>query len=363
MIQDRLQALRMRGNITAGRAILIQNPVNVRYLSGFTGGEAQLLITLERNILITDFRYTEQATLETCGLYEIERVQGALYTLVEELLRRMGISVLLLEEDFITYKEYKGIQNTLSWVTLRDAQGLVQKLRQIKEPEELSLMSRAARIGDQAFAHILTYIRPGITEMQVKHELEYQMKQLGASDVSFETIVASGKRSAMPHGTASEKMLEDGDIVTMDFGCIYQGYCSDMTRTFFVGACENRSETPVLKKIYHIVNTARERAILAAKAGMTGKELDAVARSYIAEQGYGSYFGHGLGHSVGLEIHETPNANLRNEDPLPAGAVITIEPGIYLEGIGGVRIEDMIQIRETDCKVLTAASRELRILS
>ena len=339
-------------------AFFITNPVNARYMSGFMGGEATLLIGGGKRLLITDFRYLEQARAETQGLYEIIKLDMPLYKLLKNTLSTCNISRLAVEESHITHKDYLELSAVLgSDISLFDQKEQVEFLRQVKDEDELRCIKKAAEIGDEALKNIFQTIKPGMSENEVRNQLEYRMKQLGAEDVSFETIVASGVRSAMPHGKASAKIIEDGDIVTIDFGCVYNGYCSDMTRTFFMGSASDE-----LLKIYNIVNEAQARAISAARAGMTGVQLDSVARNYIRDNGYGDYFGHGLGHGVGLMIHEEPNANTRNDRPLPAGAVITIEPGIYIEGVGGVRIEDMVLITQTGCELLTTTSREVLIL-
>ncbi len=218
-------------------------------------------------------------------------------------------------------------------------------------------MKKACEITDQAFSHILTFIKPGVTEIEVANELERYLKTLGASAMSFDTIVASGLRSAMPHGVASDKVIEEGDVVTLDFGCYYQGYSSDMTRTIAVGSID-----PKLEEIYHVVLDAHNLVNQKAKAGMTGAELDAIARDYISEKGYGQYFGHSLGHGVGLDIHEAPGVNAKNDQPVEVGMVITNEPGIYIEGLGGVRIEDDLVVHPDHVELLNRSPKELIIL-
>ncbi len=365
MIQKRVEALRAVMQEKNWDACYVNDPINVRYLSDFTGGEAELVITGDKAVLITDSRYTIQAVEETKGVFEVATVGGGwknIYDKVKTLIDESGAKNLTIEESYVSYKEYKFVEAALDGVTLMDLDGVIARLRQIKDAGELAVMEKAADIGDAAFAYVLQIIKPGMTENEVKNELEHKMKQLGASSTSFETIVASGVRSAMPHGTASEKIIEDGDIVTMDFGCVYEGYCSDMTRTFFVGDPSKRPETEKLTEIYHIVNTARQMAVDAARAGMTGAEVDAIARDYIKEKGYGQYFGHGTGHSVGLEIHEGPNVSPRNDQALPEGVVVTVEPGIYIESLGGVRVEDSVYLTKEGCRYLTNSPRELLIV-
>ena len=348
---DRINKLKNIIRQSQADVFFITDPVNVRYMSGFTGGEAQLLISRTESVLITDFRYLEQAAHETKGLYEIRKREAgvSVYNLVKDILAKMNARSVAVEEGHISHKDYKDLKNTIGDIHLTAQNCDVENLRQIKYIDELSLIRKAAAIGKEAFEYIKGIIEPGMTENFVKNELEYKVKQLGASDMSFETIVASGKRSAMPHGTASGKIIEDGDIITIDFGCVYNGYCSDMTRTFFVGKKQPDTE---LLKIYDIVDSAYKIAVSKACAGISAKDLDAEARDYIKEKGYGEYFGHALGHGVGLAVHESPSINMKNNKSLSVGEVITIEPGIYIEGLGGVRIEDMAIIKENGCEII-----------
>ena len=237
------------------------------------------------------------------------------------------------------------------WRMLGDA---LSSFRKIKSPEELDRMERAERIGDEAFSYILNELKPGVTELQIAAKLEYFMRSHGAEGTSFDTIVASGYHSAMPHAVPTEKPLENGDFVTMDFGCRYQGYCSDMTRTVVIGKADPRQ-----KEIYQIVLEAQQAALEGLRPGMTGTEGDRLARDVIEKAGYGEYFGHGLGHSVGLEIHEKPALSTRDETVLLPGMIETVEPGIYIPGFGGVRIEDMVVLTETGIRNLTTSPKEL----
>ena len=227
-------------------------------------------------------------------------------------------------------------------------------MRAVKEPWELERIRRAEAIGDAAFARVLPLLKPGLTELEVAAELEYQMKLLGAEGLSFDTIVASGLNSSMPHAVPGEKKLEAGDFVTMDFGCRYQGYCSDMTRTVVLGKAGQRQ-----KEIYETVRKAQEAALLVIRAGIRGKEADRAAREVIGEAGYGAFFGHSLGHSLGLFIHEQPSLSPSSEKILLPGMVETVEPGIYVPGFGGVRIEDLVLVTETGCENLTSSPKEM----
>jgi Xaa-Pro aminopeptidase len=234
---------------------------------------------------------------------------------------------------------------------------VVEKLRLLKSVEEIEKIRRAAEISDAAFDFIQQVIRPGVTELEISNELEHFMKRKGASRGAFSFIVASGHRGALPHGVASEKIIEKGDMVTLDFGAVYEGYCSDITRTLAVGEVN-----PKLIEIYNIVRNALQLTLKHLKVGMTGKEVDAIARDYIAEKGYGDYFGHGLGHGIGLNIHEDPFFSKNSEELLQTGMVVTIEPGIYIPELGGIRIEDDVLMKEDGIEILTHSPKELIIL-
>lgn len=261
-----------------------------------------------------------------------------------------------IEADEMTVATYLHIKQFFT-AEIVETRGFVEEIRQIKTPEEIAIIQESCDLADDAFAYILTYIKAGMTEIQVANELERYLKSKGASAMSFDTIVASGVRSAMPHGVATDKVIEDGDLITLDFGCYYKGYSSDMTRTFAIGSVD-----PKLEEIYHIVLEAHEFVNQQAKPGMTGKEVDAIARDYIKQKGYGDYFGHGLGHGLGLNVHELPGVNGRNEQPLQENMVITNEPGIYIEGLGGVRIEDDLLVTATGVKSFNRSPKNLIIL-
>ncbi|MCG0239061.1 MAG: Xaa-Pro peptidase family protein [Firmicutes bacterium] len=356
---NRLQRLRATLAEKGLDGLLVQKPENRRYLSGFTGSAGVLLVTARGAHLLTDFRYTEQAAAQAPD-FQIHRTGdgGYVETLVP-LLQQEGVRRLGFESDYVTVDAHAAYQKALgdAGVELVPAAGLVERLRQIKDPEEVAAIRRAAAIADAAFQHILGYIRPGVTEREVALELEFFMKRQGASALAFDTIVASGPRSSLPHGVASDRVIGRGEFVTLDFGCVYQGYCSDMTRTVMVGEPDEKQ-----REIYEIVLTAQRLGVEAARPGITGRELDAVCRDYIAQRGYGEYFGHGTGHGVGLYIHEEPRVSQRGETVLEPGHVVTIEPGIYLPGWGGVRIEDLVVITETGAEVLSQSPKDLIIL-
>ena len=312
-------------------AILIEESKNKRYISGFTGTAGSIIITKEKNILFTDFRYTQQAKNQTedFEIVEISRTNPITNFLKEMDMKRLGF-----EDDKMSFSTYSNYKEVLSSTEM--------------------VIRQASKIADNGFKYILGFIKPGMKESDVALELEFFMRKQGATGVSFDFIVASGKRSSMPHGVASDKVIELGDFVTIDFGCVYNGYCSDMTRTIVVGKANEKQ-----KEIYNIVLEAQLKVIEAAKANMSGIELDNIARQYIIEKGYGDKFGHGLGHGIGLDVHELPNVNTLGEKLLKPNMVISDEPGIYIEDFGGVRIEDLLIITEDGCEVLNSSPKEL----
>lgn len=336
-------------------AILVTDVYTMRYLSKYMGDTGKLYFSRGRNVLLTDSRYTTQAREEGVGCEVVQVGTENTYGywlemfLKEENIRRIGF-----EDQSILHKEYMEYQKLVpgvEWIPLGKE---LEHLRMVKSGEELARIREAARIADQAFEHILEVIRPGMSELQVAAQLEYDLKCGGASGLSFDTIVASGKNSAKPHATPTAKLLEPGDFVTMDFGCIYQGYCSDMTRTIVMGKASPRQ-----REIYNVVLEAQRAALSVLKAGVTGRDVDQVARAVISGHGYGEWFGHSLGHGVGLFIHEEPTLSAREERLLEENMVETVEPGIYIPEFGGVRIEDLVAVKTGGCENFTASCKEL----
>lgn len=340
----------MKKNNLSG--FLITSSYNLRYLTKFTGTSGLALITPRQAFFVTDFRYMEQAAEQIEG-FEIIQAQKSLFEEIDTIVQREQLDSLAFEEDYVSFATYSLFEEIIS-CELVPVFGLIEKLREVKDAEEIALIEQACQIADQAFEHILTVIKPGMSEIEVANQLDFYMRSLGASGVSFDTIVASGVRSAMPHGVASQKIIEKGEMITLDFGCYYKGYVSDMTRTFSIGKPDEK-----LKEIYAIVHEAQQKVLKAAKPGITGIQLDAVARDFITSCGYGANFGHGTGHGIGLEIHEAPNVSAKATQAFQVGNIITDEPGIYLPGVGGVRIEDDLLITETGNRVLTHASKKL----
>jgi Xaa-Pro aminopeptidase len=356
MPNHRISRLREWLAKTQGKALLVTNPINRRYLSGFTGSSGVVLVTSDKAALITDFRYREQAPQQAQGFQIIEH--GAdMNATVSELLRQWGVDVLLFEERDVTFSSYTSLDKTLSPIKLLPSEGIVEKLRLIKDDSELAIMQEAADLADRAFDHILGFIKPGVSEKSIALELEIFMRSQGATSSSFDTIVASGERSALPHGVASDRILERDEFVKLDYGAYYKGYCSDITRTIVVGKPSDKH-----REIYEIVREAQQYALDHLVPGMTGKEGDSLTRDIITRYGYGEYFGHGTGHGLGMEIHEAPRLSLTGDVVLAPGMTVTVEPGIYLPGFGGVRIEDDVVITDKGIRILTKSPKQLIVL-
>ena len=352
---EKLQKLRSSFASAGIDGLLVTSAYNRRYISGFTGTSGVVLISGERALFITDFRYVEQAAKQ-CQGFEIVQHTGPIIDEVVAQVRNLGIQKLGFEEEYVTFSAYKAYEKAVK-AELVPVLGLIEKLRLIKNDAEIKILKEAADIADAAFKHIIEFIRPGITELEVANELEFFMRKAGATSSSFDTIVASGLRSALPHGVASDKVIETGDFVTLDYGAYYKGYVSDITRTVSVGQPDEK-----LKEIYAIVLEAQLRGMVGIKPGMTGKEADALTRDLIVEKGFGDYFGHSTGHGIGLEVHEGPALSVRSDTVLVPGMVVTCEPGIYIPGLGGVRIEDDTLITADHNEAFTHSTKELIIL-
>ena len=288
---------------------LVTSPYNLRYLTNFTGTTGLAVITLDKAFFVTDFRYTEQAAAQAQG-FEIVKNVGPIFDEVAKICQQEEINALAFEESYVSFAEYSVLEEIIEETPLVPVSGMIENLREVKDDAEIAIIEKACAIADQGYEHVLKMIKPGMTEIEVANQLDFFMRSLGATSVSFDTIVASGLRSAMPHGVASDKVIEQGDLITLDFGCYYDGYVSD----------------------------------------------------HITAAGYGEAFGHSTGHGIGLEIHEGPNVSFRADKQFVVGNVITDEPGIYLPGIGGVRIEDDLLITPEGNRVLTSATKELIIL-
>jgi len=356
MMATRVQQVRsLLGQYGLDAVVFFHLP-NLRYLCGFTGTDGVLVVAPDRSVFLTDSRYTSQAAAQVNADQIVEypaKWQGCI-----DFLRGQGYAKLGFEAESLTFAAHDRLcqlaGNALEWFPLDKP---LQRLRTRKDPDELVLLDDAAAIAARALDQVLPLLQPGSVERDIALELEFAMRRLGAEAAAFDIIVASGVRGALPHGVASDKPLQNGELVTIDYGARYRGYHSDETVTFALGEVAGR-----MRRVYDTVRDAHDLAIAAVRPGMTLKALDAVAREHIAACGFGDYFGHGLGHGVGLEIHEFPALSPRSEDYLEEGMVVTIEPGIYLPGEGGVRLEDMVVVTADGCRILTRQSKQFRQL-
>jgi len=365
VLTRRLAALRDQLRTAQLDALIVSHPQNRRYLSGYLGFDLPpldtagwLLIHANEDstpTLLTDFRYLEEARHELSGAWQIKlrtdkRMSDGLVELLAGLpaVKRLGF-----ESAHLLHLYYAQLGELLPGTELVATQGVVEAQRYCKDAAELQLMRRVIALSDAAFDRVAPTIRPGMTERQIAWEIEKAMRDFGADGPSFQTIVAAGPNGAQPHAIPSEREVQTGEPLVIDMGALYAGYCSDMTRTICLGEVSEKFAT-----IHQIVAEAQRLAEAGCHAGMTGEAVDAIARDYITQQGYGDFFGHGLGHGTGLEVHEPPSVRRRSQDILAPGVINSIEPGIYLPDWGGVRIEDLVLVRDKDCEVLTLASRQ-----
>ncbi len=335
-------------------AVLLTSPYNLRYFSGFGGGEGVCVVGTEFKTLFVDSRYTVEAKRDAKDFEIIEYKSGKLLEMIKGVLSENGVKTLGFEDGEMSVARHSLYKETLDGVELIGLGARLNELRMIKTEKELESLRYAEKIGDMAFEAVLPMIKVGVTENEIAAEIEYQMRKLGAAGTSFETIVVSGVKSAMPHGKPDNKRIESGDFVTMDFGCVYNGYCSDMTRTVVM---ENASDEQI--KVYNTVLAAQLKGLEMIRVGILGKDADAAARSVIDNAGFGECFGHSLGHGVGLLIHELPNLSPMSDILLEENMVVTCEPGIYIEGFGGVRVEDMVVVKKDGIENLTSSTKEL----
>lgn len=355
--EARIEKLRNLLDENLLEAVLLTSRENNRYFANFTGTTSICLLTDKVAKIYVDSRYIEQAKVQ-CGAFEAVLVTRPVNTLMEDL-AALGVKKIAIEDEDVTISylnSLKKINNDLEYVSLSS---LISKIRYIKDEFEIEQLKIAAKLADNAFNDLLKFIKVGMKENELAAYIENHMRMNGASAPSFDTIVASGYRSAMPHGVASDKVIESGDIVTIDFGCIYNGYCSDTTRTIFVGEVKNEK----LFDIYNVVLEAHLKAEQQVRAGMTGQEADTIARDVIKNAGYGEYFGHSLGHSTGLLVHELPSLSQAYKEKLPVGSMVTIEPGIYIAGLGGVRIEDSCLVHEDHLEPFNKTTKDILIIN
>ena len=350
---------KIRQKLTANDldAVIIENEKNQRYASGFPFTDGSVIVARGGAWLITDSRYIEAAGLHAEGVTVLMYDRSKpLKEFISDIISSSGVKRLGIEENTLSYGRYLKLREQLS-CELVPAQSIFTELRSSKSEEEIGYMKEAQAVSEAALDEVLGIIKPGMTESEIAAELVYRMLRHGSEGNSFDPIVVTGAKTSMPHGVPGDNIVKDGDFLTMDFGCIRHGYCSDMTRTVAVGHASDE-----MRKIYSIVLEAQLTGISVSRAGIPGCEIDAAARKVISDAGYGEYFGHGYGHSLGLDIHEAPNANPMGTVPMPAGAVVSAEPGIYLPGRFGVRIEDVVVMRDGGCEVITKAPKELIVL-
>ena len=345
----RLQSLMAQHEVDA---FVSSSATNRRYLTGFTGSAGTVVIGREAAFLLVDFRYVEQAKAQAPGL-EIVHYDD-LYKRLGEVLSKLKAQRVAFEAQHVTVAAKNKMEEKLPDVSWVPVESWVENLRAVKEPDELAAIEAAVALADRAFEYIIPRLK-GRTEKEVAFDLEFFMRKEGASKLAFDIIVASGENGALPHARPTDRVISTGDLVTLDFGCVVDGYCSDMTRTVAVGKSDGRQ-----REIYQLVLEAQQTGVKAVQPGKAGKEVDAAAREVIAGAGYGEQFGHGLGHGVGLEVHERPPVLSKlGEELLQEGMVTSVEPGIYIPGWGGVRIEDLVVVTSQGCRVLTQSPKEL----
>ncbi len=357
-METRIKALRARLAERGADAFFSLDPPTNAYLTGFRGTTSAVLVTAGRAVLLCDFRYTEQAQAQTSAC-EVVEITGTMEARVAEWLSRLDGRSALFEPERLTFSQHQAVHAAAPGIALAPAPGLVEELRQIKDAGEIAKIRAACQIAESALAEVVNGLRAGVTERETAALLEHEFKRRGAQRASFDTIAIFGARSSLPHGEPTDKPLESGDIVLIDCGCVVDGYCSDLTRTFFFG----RIPGAWAEEIYLCVQQAQQAALSALRAGANASEVDALARNLISRAGFGARFGHGTGHCVGIEVHENPRLNAMSRAVLAAGMAVTVEPGIYLPGQGGVRIEDLAVVTDNGCDVLTAGiSKDLQVI-
>jgi Xaa-Pro aminopeptidase len=338
-------------------ALLVSQMDNVRWMTGFTGSNGFVMLTADTALFATDSRYIVQAAKECIG-FEFKLLETSAPEEITAILAESGHPRIGFESSSVNYALYQSYREKLDdKIELVPVKRLVDDLRMVKDAGEIELIQEACHIADKVFDFILPQIKPGVTERELMLEMEWHIRKDCGAEVAFDTIVASGPRSALPHGKAADRVLTKGDFVTFDFGARVNGYCSDITRTVLLG-----EPTDEQLKVYQTVLDAENKTIEGLVPGAAGKDVDAIARSYIEDAGYGDYFGHGAGHSLGRAVHDGPGLSIKSEVTIAAGMVITVEPGIYIPDWGGVRIEDDVLVTEDGPRVLTHSPKRLMCL-
>lgn len=352
---DRVQRIRARLPLWSVQSLIFLDMKNIRYLSGFSGSDGALYIGPDCRVLLVDGRYITQARDEAigCEVYQyLNKMDGLVHVLSQHGQEQIGFEVAIM-----TVVTWTGLKERLPGMSLRPLREELETLRAVKDEEEILKIHTAAGIASRALNTVLERIRPGMTERDLAADLDYAIRRGGAEDISFPTIVASGENSVRPHARPQNRAIRMGDLVTIDFGAVFDGYHSDETCTFVLGRADAQQQ-----RIYHVVKEAHDRAIEAVRAGVSCRAVDRTARSWIDEQGFGESFTHGTGHGVGLDVHEYPRLAMHSQAVLEAGMVVTVEPGVYLPGLWGVRIEDLVVVQQDGCTVLSKVSKELKII-
>ena len=356
MTDARIAGLRVRMGEHALDALLVTSLPNIRYLTGFSGSHALAVVTARNAYFISDSRYALQSARE---VKRFRRIIGSLGLFEDAAAAKTlrGCRAAGFESDSLTYAQYRSLRTLFPRVPFRPTSGIVESLALVKDRREVACIEEAAAISDSVFHDVLKFLRPGVTELEIAAEISWLNRQRGAESDAFDVIVASGPRGALPHARPTARKIRRGELILLDFGSTIRGYCSDLTRTVALGGVPRR-----LREAYRAVLEANESAAASARGGMTARALDAVARGCIRRRGFGRYFIHSLGHGLGLRVHERPRVSALSPEVLQAGSVITIEPGIYIPGSGGVRIEDDVLLGDRGCRVLTRSPRELIVL-
>ncbi len=354
-MKDRILRLREELEKKGLDGTIVTQPENRRYMSGFTGSAGYLIVTKNEALLITDFRYTEQAGIQSPD-YTIVRLTGGIDSWFDSTVRPLGLKKLAFDENNVTYSQHKELAKAASSVSVElvPDSGTIEGLRTIKDADELVALERAVAVTDEALVAVVSEMRPGITEREVGWRLEKYMREHGAEGLAFDTIVAAGPNGARPHHRPSDQAIQEGEPIVIDMGAKVDGYCADMTRTVCIGKPDD-----TFKRVYDIVLSAQLTAEATIKEGMTGGEADGIARDIIDKSGYGETFGHSLGHGIGLYVHEYPRLSKPSQDILKNNMVFSVEPGIYITGWGGVRIEDLVVLENGAPRVITKAPKDL----
>lgn len=356
-MENRVEVVRRKMREQGAPALLVTQIRNVSYLTGFSGSSGFVVLTESDGVFITDSRYDEQAHEQVKVLpVSVYANPTTAAQAIAEQVRRLGITTLGFEAEHVTFATHRQYADEMKDVALVPLEGVIDPLRRVKTPEEIQKIRTACGIADACFDHVLRLMQPGVAEYDIAMEIDFYIRRQQAK-VAFETIAISGERTSRPHGTPSERKLQKGDFVTMDFGAKVDGYCSDLTRTVVILEASDRQ-----REVYQAVLDAQLRALDAIRPGVPAREVDAIARQALAEKGLDLYFGHGLGHGLGADVHDVGRMSPSSDDVLEEGQVWTVEPGVYIPGFGGVRIEDDVVVTSGGCEILTSSPKELLVL-